>query len=735
MKPDPDRSTDVISEHLEAIAEHLGYEVIGPWLYKHAKDIQKWRRLAAKYNRSIWKRAPAPISMFIMLANVNRRCYEYPPPEQPKTWHLKPFQKARENALRHVRIFWGQGVIKGAVQSLHGQCVPDMFEHPGVVYKDQDILQGNRANIMAPWWLDDPDRRTDPSQTRFEHCDFLLGLYSPVRNAFTAGDLRRLMGARNHVALQMLYDSIVHKNLEDIKTKLKETLAKRGRPYDWPTLAILLYEHNFLQILGCEVSGNKRNPQRHFLVCPHYFRWKVLKAQSTSKPIKNWHPITSKHTQWLKYDYDQGSLILRYSGGTQRIQQSSAKREVENILKLSPFEAQELERQLQYACYGLSLGDDQLPNQYPQLLALASRPEVKSLTIVRTTAPPSAKRFPIYPAELSVGPCEEFDPNRNTPSDSKPQPEILVHVEAYCDPNGNPKPWIQEAESWVKQEAPPGAVPPVKVESHTLTLYLETDRNLGHPTIWRLTEQCLKDHAEDVLNNTFHSDAEINAAIAFYISRDWSHDGIENRQAEYSAAIEWLGIKQADPDSVKALFMNANPTRLRIAALSAGQRQMGPRKMSKTVLSAACRRLGIKLSIGRRSEITEVALPVVPGIVFLVALRNLMYRLEYTSNTPQATLSRGPSNSGGWSWTLKIQNVVPGILKALGQTTCAPHATRDAYTSIKKSATSHLSQGPQLARELRERLQYFEGTETEVVHAEPSLAERCLLLKWETGKW
>jgi hypothetical protein len=731
---------DPLSTHLASLAKSLGYEVVGPWLYKNAKSLPEWQKHAAKIGSKIWSPDLPPVSMFIMKANLNRRCYEYLFPEASDVWHLQPFANAKDKILKHVRIYWGQGVIDGAVRSRFGQLVADMFNDPRVVYKLQDIEQGNRSNIMAPWWYEDPE-----DTQKLDYCDFLVGLYSPVYKAFTHGDLRRLMQSLNHDALRMLYDTQVEDNLWQTKNQLQNALDVRA-PWDWSTLAILLNNLNFLSILACEVCedapANTLN-SRTFEICPYFFRHCVTlnlptylsqnKAGEYCTPNHGWHPlddvIQSVHS--LVFSENKGLLVVRRISSTEPVPQpSTLGPAIFQLLSMAPVAAQEQEQKIQYICHGRK---EQYDHQLQALVELAFREDIQSLTLVRTQPVTSTNPPPKYHAQLARGP----DPAPTFEPEESYVPEVIFHVEAYCDRLGRKKPWVNEVAAWLRGAQIIQNQPILREkfceDRWSATLFLIGERNWSR--LRSRVQGLVLNHIQALAAQSVHPDKVVNRIVLEYSAHAiWAHNDLQNPMSlSYQRACTVLKSSDVDPDSLKGLFMNlrgsggSQPEPL--DCLSRAQTSPSPRSVKWTVFKAACQAL--ELTIICEQEPAEIVLPVIPGLAFLVALRSTMYYLGVEDFC--AAFSKEAPDCRGHRYALGLridQNLVPGLQKALA-TEKSDRGPGDVTTSIR-SFLKCATYGLRATDEAQNQFPYFRGLSKDVIQY--NLNNDCLTLSWLASK-
>ena len=682
-------------QDLPAFMIALGDDVIGRWVVHNQRRVHKWTEKAAAANSKVWGSIPSPVALFFMRADVNRRCHRYYWEAEGLwhlQWYLQPFLKAVEYGIvETVVIPWGHGVVASVAKSTNGLVIKDMFREKDVVFRVPDIRQGNRANTMAAWWYRPQDRGQD-------WCDLIFGVYSPVHAAFTGGDRDRLLETldRRSDIIKQLADRLVKRNVEYVETEARRSLAS-SPPDPWRTFAIVATELEFLQVAACTVLD--KGQLRSVEICSHPFRSavalelpRVLKAQGKQKwsvGSARWHPLDELPRFELLTQPVAEDLLLLVRGRADRRFVESAARE---LAERPPLFTQ-LETALQLCCHGLPASTSLDP--YPSVVVLARCGGVRSITLVRVPRKSRPLRsLPKYPPSLSnAGRAPKY-----TLAERR-VPQVLLHVEAYCDDTAASKEWVRDllkdlskAGLEVRRKSTDlqvpyakdcsflrrlsslsmgGTFPVIQVGAdQKVQLLLYSDRGLRPQTVSAVTE-LLANHLLAIRNERLHLDPDVNRALTFYKQHAWDHDCLQDpTHPTFKSASAWLDaefVGETDgatkrsrssesaeqfAESLKALLMNHDHEGFRpFDLLSQDQTGDTPRHVSMRMMQLACRKL--KINLTTNIDIQErITLPVAPGLPFLVALRSAMGRLNVRDAELQV-ISTGASRTSA-TYTLRI---------------------------------------------------------------------------------
>jgi len=131
---------------------HLWDEVLGTF-ENRGRDLPRrheWLEAIHSHEvlRRFWNDVPVPFTVFLMRALPNERVFRYFEIESDH-FCLRAFQNAGLEIGR-VRIPWGLGVVSRLLREPSFRS-GDLFREPAVVFKRQDVVQGNRSIIMARW--------------------------------------------------------------------------------------------------------------------------------------------------------------------------------------------------------------------------------------------------------------------------------------------------------------------------------------------------------------------------------------------------------------------------------------------------------------------------------------------------------------------------------------------------------------------------------------------------------
>jgi len=619
-----------------------------------------------------------------MRALPNERVFRYFEIESDH-FCLRAFQNAGLEIGR-VRIPWGLGVVSRLLKEPSFRS-GDLFREPAVVFKRQDVVQGNRSIIMARW----------PSSGIPQ---WIMGAYSPVRNYFDEKDRLRLENYLNDKCNDR-FIALNNQVIPEAIQKLHADFMALRDPLKWRSLGAITEQLDFLPIRAVEAF--RTNPQLNdrdmvdISINPHTYRGEVLLRLENPEGIVErardllqsdvpaWHPLSGvfKDLRCTPVPVDDTRwLLVRH--GPRAIPPKT--------LPLHATLSDQDERELQGACLGLRPYAESSP-----LLELAHDVEVHSLTLIEVNR--RETELPRYPQFL----CADGGNDGDEYEIVDPPLVVRMHLECYSDRSNNHKEWVSQLIGHGHREgataldkAPPQqteTTPAFSITSgqYDVAIVLSEPSSLLEATQKELQQE-ISTHLKYVVEQTekWHGDDLVNEALHFYryaetadwrspvneaLVRCWHHDVLTFGQPAFGRAEQWLAISDCPRDdvftSIRALFL-FHPAEFPVArsgAMGPSIRtpfdshtyqhlalESNPACLSRTIASRVFSHFGMDVEI-IPVPTSDICVPTQPGLPFFVSLRAFISYLQAqdSSKGRERCVLEKLEHEGAWLYVLTFE--------------------------------------------------------------------------------